>query len=313
MHFGRVCLYYPWFHPLASANGDVRLVFVCASGSACVEKLLDLHDTSNIEMKPTLVLIDTPHNEHIKESESHSREPSPHSRASSDADQDASDQEIYGLKLLDKIVYETHSRNLSRLVVPIPIVNFASLQSLLPLRGSHDQTSEAPDTECVIDIASSVGSSLAGRVLLRKCLDSGAVDVMASPLHIKTLTTLEVHAYRAHKEALKEQQMLLEIRRGRKRSWVGVHEEKPFSYLREAMVSSLMGGICRSGDESDVVIGSVRISVSSEQKAGIANAIGKWHFCAHEFDDDQLLIAASLMFKHAFSMPELEPWRIPTG
>jgi hypothetical protein len=130
---------------------------------------------------------------------------------------------------------------------------------------------------------------------------------------MKTLTTLEVHAYRAQKEARKEQQALLEIRRGRKRSWVGVHEEKPFSYLREAMVSSLMGGICRSGEESDVVIGSVRISVSSEQKAAIADAIGNWHFCAHVFDDDQLLIAASLMFKHAFSMPELEHWRIPTG
>ncbi len=30
----------------------------------------------------------------------------------------------------------------------------------------------------------------------------------------------------------------------RKLSWVGVDEDTPFSYLRESMVSSLMGGIC---------------------------------------------------------------------
>jgi hypothetical protein len=33
------------------------------------------------------------------------------------------------------------------------------------------------------------------------------------------------------------------IREERKRSWVGVEEEKPYAYLREQMVSSLMEGI----------------------------------------------------------------------
>ncbi|KAK9416140.1 putative Phosphodiesterase [Seiridium unicorne] len=289
-----------------------REVHVCADGTACVETLLDLHDTSSIELRPTLILIDTPHDEQIIDSESPSRDPSPHSKNSSDHLHDSSDRSIYGLRLLEKVVYEMHSRNLSRLVVPIPIVTFPLLQTPPALDHSDDEPATAPYAEYLHQTANALGRPLTNRALLRRCLDSGAVDVMASPLHMKTLTTLEVHAYRAHKEALKEQQALLEIRRGRKRSWVGVHEEQPFSYLREAMVSSLMGGICRSGDESDVLIGSVRISVSSEQKAGIAEAIGKWNFCAHDFNDDQLLIAASLMFKHAFSMPELEQWRIPT-
>lgn len=289
-----------------------RLVYVCATGASCVERLLALHDTSSTEPKPTLVLIDTPNNEQTAEPGSFSRDASPHSRSSSGATHDNSNHEIYGLRLLDKVMYETHSRNLSKLVVAIPVVTLSLLQTP-PLDTSNDHANLILDTEQKDQTAGSPTRSPINRALLRKCLNSGATDVMASPLHINTLATLEIHAYRAHKEVLREQQTLMEIRRGRKRSWIGVQEEKPFSYLREAMVSSLMGGICRSGDESDVTIGSVRISVSSEQKASVADAIGKWHFCAHAFDDDQLLIAASLMFKHAFSMPELEQWRIPTG
>lgn len=283
---------------------------MCATGVACIEKLLYLHDASMVELKPTLVLIDMPYDEQIVESPPPSRDPSPHSRGSSDALQTSQvDQELYGLRLLERIVYETHSRNLSKLVVPIPVVSFPLMPS--PPLDNEDTETRKPVYDGYPH--HQAGRSLPNRALLRKCLDSGAVDVMASPLHIKTLATLEVHAYRAHKEALKEQQALLEIRRGRKRSWVGVHEEKPFSYLREAMVSGLMGGICRSGEESDDMIGNVRINVSPDQKAIIADAVGKWNFCAHDFGDDQLLIAASLIFKHAFTIPELEQWRIPTG
>ncbi|KAH8194405.1 hypothetical protein TruAng_011424 [Truncatella angustata] len=295
---------------LINAFGEVH---VSATGAACVERLLNLHDTSSIELKPTLVLIETPRNDPNAESDDASRDPSPHSRGSSNATQDTSDNGIYGLRLLEKLVYETHSRNLTKLVVPIPVVTFPLLQGSPRLDGSDGQFNQAQYTEYLNQEVDPTGKSITSRALLRKCLDSGAVDVLASPIHVKALTTLEVHAYRAHKEALREQQALLEIRRGRKRSWVGVNDEQPFAYLREAMVSSLMGGICRSGDDSDVLIGSVRISVSSEQKAGITEAIGKWHFCAHEFNDDQLLIAASLIFKHALAMPELEPWRIPTN
>lgn len=36
----------------------------------------------------------------------------------------------------------------------------------------------------------------------------------------------------------------LNKKRNRKLSWVGVDEDTPYAYLRESMVSSLMGGIC---------------------------------------------------------------------
>ncbi|KAI0380897.1 HD-domain/PDEase-like protein [Hypomontagnella monticulosa] len=294
---------------LLDAFGDVH---VCATGVACISKLFDLQDTSMVGLKPTLVLIDTPHDEQTLASLSPERDHSPCSEVSQGGlNDDDSEEELYGLRLLERIVYETHLRSLSRLVVPIPIISFPLLRSPPANDGVDDEPMQPAYTGYLSEAPDAAGR-LTNRALLRKCLDSGAVDVMASPLHIKTLTTLEVHAYRAHKEAAREQQAALEVRRGRKRSWVGVHEDKSYSYLREAMVSGLMRGICHSTTEPEDRIGSVKVNVPSERRSEIAKAIGKWHFCAHSFEDDDLLIAAILMFKHAFSMPELEQWRIPT-
>lgn len=41
-----------------------------------------------------------------------------------------------------------------------------------------------------------------------------------------------------------EEARFLAKKKNRKLSWVGVDEDTPYSYLRESMVSSLMGGIC---------------------------------------------------------------------
>lgn len=41
-----------------------------------------------------------------------------------------------------------------------------------------------------------------------------------------------------------EESRFLSKKKLRKLSWVGVDENTPYSYLREAMVSDLMGGIC---------------------------------------------------------------------
>lgn len=58
---------------------------------------------------------------------------------------------------------------------------------------------------------------------------------------------------------------------------------------------------------------SEQIEIEATREAVIAEAIGCWNFSAHEFDQDELLHAAFLMFQHAFSMPELEEWSIPAG
>jgi len=47
-----------------------------------------------------------------------------------------------------------------------------------------------------------------------------------------------------HKDSLGDEPTLLQKKRNRKRSWVGDEDTMPYAYLREAMVSNLMGGIC---------------------------------------------------------------------
>jgi len=280
------------------------LVHLCATGTSCISRLFDLQDGSMVGLKPTIVLIDTPHDERIPEDRSRSRSPSPHSKSSLDTDDIqvySEEGDAYGLQLLQRIVSEAHLRNVSKLIVPIPIINFPN-------------SPEASEFEASNAGSVSGGTLTPNRRLLKRCLDLGAVDVIVGPMHVKSVTSLELHAYRAHKDAAKDQQMMLEFRRGRKRSWIGIEDDRPHAYLREAMVSTLMKRICQMEDKSaDRVNQQVRIVVSAARKSEMSTEIAKWHFCAHDYTDDELIVIASLMFKHAFSMPELENWRIPTG
>jgi hypothetical protein len=246
-----------------------------------------------VTLKPTLFVLDTPFQDHIPE-RTRSRSPSPLSLIGDDSDDQ--EEELYGLALLRRIISESYVRNASKLIVTIPV--------LAPPYGDRlaDDRQDSAD-----------GRRAADKRMLRKCLDLGATDVMSNPINHKCLGSLEVHAYRAHLDAARDQKALIELRRGRKRSWVGISEEKPFSYLREAMVSKLMGRICRIGSETDDALCSVKLSISAEKQAEVKSAVSQWHFCAHDFTDDELVVAALVMFKHALAMPELEPWRIPTG
>lgn len=218
-----------------------------------------------------------------------------------------SDVELYGLRLLQRVVAEADMLKLMKLVVPIPIIS----PPVLPQGGP----ATAPGSVETGAIGETIlGYSQSRPELVRKCLEYGAVDVMTSPLQQQNIESIEVHAYKARQAAAREREAVLQIRKNRKRSWVGVDTGgKPFAYLREAMVSGLMKGICRFDDEDETSLGTFRISVPAERQARIAQAVGQWHFCAHDFSDDELVVAASLMFSHALSMPELDQWRIPPG
>jgi hypothetical protein len=285
--------------PLLDAFGDVH---ICATGAACISTVLALQDDTMTDMRPTIVLLDTPNDGPSARQYPPSRDASPGSRPSS-AEIHTPDEDIYGLDLLQKLMTEAHLRSISKLIVPVPIISHPQALSLDAKEQMTDGAVE-PFTAPLSALAIS-------RRLVRKCLDFGAVDVIISPLSSKCITTLEICAYKAHREASREQQALLEVRRGRKRSWVGVNEQEPFAYLREAMVSGLMNGICRLSSGDDQIM-SGHVAVSSERQATIAAAVGRWHFCAHAFTDDELLVAAMAMFKHALTMPELAQWRIPS-
>jgi hypothetical protein len=263
-------------------------VHLCSTGGACLSQWLSLQETSMAALKPTVFVLNTPHQDDVPEP-ARSRSPSPPSIFTNAGENQ--EEELYGLALLRRIISESYVRNMSKLVVTVPIVASRSV--------AENGASEAR------------GRGV-GKRMLRKCLDVGATDVMTNPMNVKCVTNLEIHAYRAQLDAARDQKALVELRRGRKRSWVGICEEKPFSYLREAMVSKLMGRICRIGSETDEVACSVKLSITPEKQAEVTSAVSQWHFCAHDFTEDELVVAALVMFKHALSMPELGPWRIPT-
>jgi 3',5'-cyclic-nucleotide phosphodiesterase len=147
---------------------------------------------------------------------------------------------------------------------------------------------------------------------LTRYLDNGAVDVLTSPMSRDAVQGLAVHAYRIYKEVSASEAAFMAQKRNRKLSWVGVDETKPYAYLREAMVSNLMEGICNPGlapEQYDIS----EVEISPERSQVVAKSIGSWEFSAHDLTDAELLHAALLMLQHALTMPEIESWRMSTS
>ncbi len=150
------------------------------------------------------------------------------------------------------------------------------------------------------------------------CLEAGALDVVQSPLDKAGIIGLTVHAYRIYKTAKKEQVGFLAQARGRrKQSWVGVEptseeDEKPYAYMREAMVKKLLKGIC----EPETAIEDYQhreLHVEESRKEIIARDVGSWGFCGHNFSEDELVYAGVCMLDHALQLPDLEKWRLSQG
>ena len=216
-------------------------VYVCTSGTACRLRTTDLNDNISADLTPTIILVEIPSEEQIAEE---NRPPSPNEIRYDYGE--VEDESLYGMRLLQWIASETQYRNLSRLFVPIAVVSTnkphlssstsGSGYSVSGVLSLHSTETGRPD--------STTSSSLDTSQMLGY-LDSGAADVIPSPFMKERIAGLAVHAYRAHKEVVKEQKAFLAVKRGRKRSWVGVDDERPYAYLREAMVSGLMDGICK--------------------------------------------------------------------
>lgn len=212
----------------------MHVVQVFSSGSACLAKLSESLSASNDSI-PTLVLIDVPYDEDIK-SRRWSREPrtpSPtfsraiHRSITGESAIDAAD--IYGLRLLTHIASEIQFRKLSKLVIPIAVVSGLARDG-------------APANVPSTSLHGSQTFSDSAR--LTKLIDAGAVDVLTSPITKSDVQSLAMHAYRTFREVTRGENAFKLAKRNRKMSWVGVEDEKPYAYLREAMVSNLMAGIC---------------------------------------------------------------------
>lgn len=219
----------------------------------------------------------------------------------------------YGLILLQHISTEVSNSSLSKLVVPVAMIYRADSDTITAPNGSSSRA--LPD-----NLTTSLRSSGPGRddeAILQaptqrslRCVDLGAVDVLISPLQGSRLRDLSVPAYRAQKEASKERAKFLSQKRLRKRSWLGNTDNKPHAYLREAMVSGLMTGICNPDEVSQVIDHKTLPGLASKREAHLIDAIGSWGFSGHDWAEEELIHAALLMLQHALSMPELVKWRI---
>jgi len=217
------------------------------------------------------------------------------------------------LQLLSRIASDLQVEEGAKLIIPVAVVQPKRKDSDSPSEHSAPTSSLARGSESTI-ASNEDQSAIIDSHMMLNCLEAGALDVVQSPLDKAGTLGLTVHAYRIYKTAKKEQAGFLAQARGRrKQSWVGVEdEEKPYAYMREAMVKKLLKGIC----EPETVIEDYQhreLHVEEARKSIIAHEIGNWSFCAHDFSEDELVYAGYRMLDHALQMPELEKWRISKG
>ena len=225
--------------------------------------------------------------------------------------------DCYGLSLLRHISADISTSSLSKLVVPVAMIYDKSSEHPTSNTSTSNRLSRPSSGGFhVFGPTSSSPRKAAGKVVLSenqqmlRCVDTGAIDVLVSPLQEERLRGLTVHAYRAHKEALTERAKFLAQKRVRKRSWLGNNDNKPYAYLREAMVSGLMKGICNPDEELHPIDLRKLPSLESEKEETLSRALGSWAFSGHDYSEDELLHAAFLMLQHALTIPELDKWRL---
>lgn len=225
--------------------------------------------------------------------------------------------ESYGLQLLSRIASDLQVEEGVKLIIPVAVVQPHRRDSYDQALQSQEVTSEiarAPYGTETEPAKLADNSDIIDPQLMLQCLDAGALDVVKSPLDKAGIMGLTVHAYRIYKSAKAENSHYMSRARGRgrKQSWVGVDEEKPYAYLRESMVRKLLKGIC---DPQEFIEDYQHRDVFIEQhrKAVVAEQVGKWSFSGQDFSDDELVYAGYYMLNHALQVPEVNKWQMSQG
>ncbi|KAH1545945.1 hypothetical protein KXX57_004198 [Aspergillus fumigatus] len=290
-----------------SLRSDVALllevckqIYLCHVGTSLAAKLAELSDSASSKCTPIFAFFDI----ELGHSEDSVRDRRKASRASwPDAGPpsptsirrgftfSAQSDSSYGLQLLSGVSADIQVSEIPNLIIPIAVLRHS------PNEPTSDPTSQPSATP------------LSNPQQISKCLDAGAVDVLSTPLDRSRVQGLIVHAYRVRKSARREQSRFLARKKSRKQSWVGVHDEQPYAYLREAMVSKLMKGICNP-EEVIEEFQDRDLDVSPERQKVVRKLIGSWNFTAHEFSEDELVFGACEMLQHAFTLPNLDQWRL---
>ncbi|KAG9187781.1 3',5'-cyclic-nucleotide phosphodiesterase [Alternaria panax] len=257
-------------------------VHICSTGRASLQKINQLINSTKSSI-PTFVIIDIPYDEEqrMKRLSREPRTPSPTSSRLTRIDTSEPD-DIYAMHLLTHISSEISSRNFSKLVVPVVMLSGL---------GTEEPSSAGPLPSPGLQVSFSLGDT----VRLTRYLDAGAVDVLTSPMSRDRMLGLAVHAYRLQKDFSREEASFLTTKRNRKLSWVGVDDTKPYAYLREAMVSNLMTGICNPETVGDS-LESTDFHLDEHRQMVVEDAVGTWAFSAHDFTDDELLYDEMIVF-----------------
>lgn len=304
------------------SHADHITVYVCRSSRAFSTKLAEIHDTVRADGTPILACFDVgsqKKNEAVSRSrpkfvpESDSPLPSPNLLRRELTFSAETGDESYGLQLLSRIASDLQVEEGVKLIIPVAVVQ--------PRRdswdhgahsGHHNDVARAPygsETEPapLRDQSNSIDPQL-----MLQCLDAGALDVVQSPLDKAGIMGLTVHAYRIYKSAKAEQSHYMARARGRKHSWVGMDEEKPYAYLREAMVRKLLKGIC---DPQEFIEDYQHrgLFIEPQRKDFVAESVGKWSFSAQDLTEDELVYAGYYMLNHALSVPDLQKWSMSQG
>lgn len=304
-------------------------VYVCHSGRAFSAKLAELHESVRVDCTPILACFDvgsqkkheiTARSRPRFSPGSESPLPSPNLLRREITFSSETD-ESYGLQLLSRIASDLQVDEGVKLIIPVAVVQPQH-------RDSYDQALQAQGglPEGLQEVARAPYGSetepaklpdqtdIISPQLMLQCLDAGALDVVKSPLDKAGIMGLTVHAYRIYKSAKAENAHYMSRARGRgrKQSWVGVDEEKPYSYLREAMVRKLLKGIC---DPQEFIEDYQHrdVFIEPHRKAVVAEEVGKWSFSGQDFTDDELVYAGYYMLNHALQVPEVNKWQMSQG
>ncbi|KAL9020991.1 MAG: hypothetical protein Q9185_001818 [Variospora sp. 1 TL-2023] len=295
---------------------NFRGVHICTSGHSCMARLAEL-ESNETNRQPTLVILEgtmalasMQAGDHLSDSYSQSNYSLHFSTSHFVPSFRSPDAALQNDSLLRSIRSHMDKSKASSLIVPLAFIEPSE-------DVYYAADGQAPDKD----------RPLMPPAML-KCMDDGAADVFISPLARDSICSIACHVYRAQKDKWRQREPFEEGKKARKRSWVGIDDQKPYAYLREEMVSGLMTGICspeemqptvahRYASQYDETVLVLRDSSSTdadlEDDPTLVEAFTSWNFSAHDFSEDQLVHAALLMLQHALRMPELERWRIPAA
>lgn len=143
--------------------------------------------------------------------------------------------DAYGVQLLALLSSDLQLQEGPKLILPVALLRSSEESSDDGAEFDADADSYADAcTDKALEHNCPILSS-SQQISLPRCLDAGAVDVICQPLQPLRVRGLMVHAYRARRAAQKEMSRFMAVKKSRKQSWVGLHNEKPYAYLREVM------------------------------------------------------------------------------